>query len=144
MITFTRERRAELLAAGGADALLALADRALATGVDPLLVAGPDTGLVVLQVREPVAEERFHLGEVLASSAEVVVDGHRGWSMRLGDDRPAALAAALLDALAETGGPLASDVLELCADIERNLGAAAEREWLELAPTEVRFEELDS
>lgn len=142
-MTYTRERRAELLAAGDADAVLALADRVLASGVEPLVVSPPETGLVVLQVREPVAEERFHLGEVLVTSAEVAVGGERGWSMRLGDDHTAALAAALLDAVAATGGELATDVDALCERVELALADAAAAEWADLAPTEVRFEELD-
>lgn len=140
----TRERRAELLAVAAADDLLATADRLLAEGPELRVVAGPESGMVVLQVREPVAEHRFHLGEVLVTSAEVVLDGHRGWAMRLGDDPPAALAAALLDAAAERGGEWRSAVDAVCGRAEAAARARADREWTELAPTEVRFEELDT
>lgn len=142
MKAYTRERRAELLAVADADEVVGMADRLLAEGREPLVVAGPETGMVVLQVREPVAEERFHLGEVLVTTVEVALDGHRGWCMRLGDDREAALAAAVLDAAAE--GDHRAEVEAICAVAEAAAAARARAEWAELAPTEVRFEELDS
>ncbi|HSL58535.1 MAG TPA: phosphonate C-P lyase system protein PhnG, partial [Acidimicrobiales bacterium] len=103
--TLTRERRAELLAAAPAESLIALAERCLADGTDPVVVAGPEVGMVMLTVREPVARERFHLGEVLVTRAEVELDGARGWAMRAGDDRLATLAAAVLDAEVEARRP---------------------------------------
>lgn len=140
----TRERRCELLALGDPTAIVALADRALTCGVEPFVVTPPQTGMVVLQVREPVAAQRFHLGEVLVTTAEVTVGDHRGWCMRLGEDREATLAGAILDAVTETGGPMADAVAALCTTVEHALADAAAREWADLAPTEVRFEELDS
>lgn len=140
---YTRERRAELLAAAEPSELVALADRCLDHGADPVVLAAPEVGLVVLQVREPVAEERFNLGEVLVTRSEVEVDGARGWSMRMGDDQAAALAGALCDAEIEGGRPLAGEVEALCRAVEARQTAAAAAEWAELAPTEVRFEELD-
>lgn len=99
--------------------------------------------MVMMTVREPIAQERFHLGEVLVTRAEVEVDGSRGWSMRMGDDRLAALAGAVLDAEVEAGRPLAGEVIDLCAMTERDERERDEREWDELQPTEVRFDELD-
>lgn len=142
MKTYTRGRRAELLAVADAGEIVAMAERLLAEGHEPLVVAGPETGMVVLQVREPVAEERFHLGEVLVTTAEVALDGHRGWCMRLGEDREATLAGALLDAAAE--GDHRAEVEALCAAAAAQAAERAGAEWAELAPTEVRFEELDA
>jgi alpha-D-ribose 1-methylphosphonate 5-triphosphate synthase subunit PhnG len=139
---FTVERRAELLARAPAAAVVALADRCVA-GDEITIVAGPEVGMVMMTVREPIARERFHLGEVLVTRAEVELGGHRGWSMRMGDDRLATLAAAVLDAEVAAARPGAADVVELC-----RLTAAAERdeldaEWDELAPTQVNFDEID-
>ncbi|MPZ97645.1 MAG: phosphonate metabolism protein PhnG, partial [Propionibacteriales bacterium] len=94
------------------------------------------------QVREPVAADWFLLGDVLACRAEVALAGSRGWAMRLGDDRAATLAAAVLDAEAEAGRPHGRDVEELCATVAQRQQTAAHAEWAELAPTVVEFEEL--
>ncbi|MGH3984780.1 MAG: phosphonate C-P lyase system protein PhnG, partial [Pseudonocardiaceae bacterium] len=97
----TREQRAALLAAAEPAELIALADELLADGDDAEVLVAPEVGCVTAQVREPVAAQRFLLGDVLTVRAEVAVGGIRGWAMRLGDDRAAVLAAAVCDARAE-------------------------------------------
>jgi len=136
------ERRAELLAHALPEDLVALADRITAAAhcrVD----RQPEVGMVVLEVREPVAGERFHLTEVLVTQAEVTVDGAPGWAMRTGDDRLATLAAAVCDAAAEAGHALAPEVARLCAATAEQRAAAAAAEQARVAPTAVAFEELD-
>lgn len=138
----TRERRAALLARAEADELEPLAERVLAASDgEPVVLSGPEVGMAMLQVREPVAEERFYAGEVLLTQVEVELAGHRGWCMRLGDDRRATLAAGLLDAAAE--GSARSEVEALCERVADREERQARAEWAAIAPTEVRFEELD-
>lgn len=138
----TVEHRAELLARAPADAVVALAERCVADGA-PTIISGPEVGMVMMTVREPIAQERFHLGEVLVTRAEVEVAGHRGWAMRMGDERLATLAAAVLDAEVNADRPGAADVLELCrltAELEQD---RIDDEWDELGPTRVNFDEID-
>jgi alpha-D-ribose 1-methylphosphonate 5-triphosphate synthase subunit PhnG len=136
------EERAELLARAAPAELVALADH-ITAAADVRVEAQPQVGMVVLEVREPVAGERFHLTEVLVTEARVSVDGAPGWSMRAGDDRLATLAAAVCDAAVEAGHVLAEDVVQLCA---ATAAARAEQEAAEqarVATTAVAFEELD-
>ena len=138
------ERRAELLARAPGPALVALAERCVEeSGTAPTVISGPETGMVMMTVREPIARERFHLGEVLVTRAEVEVAGGRGWSMRLGDDRVATLAAAILDAEVAADGAFARDVVELCRITEELEADRDEAEWDELGPTRVNFDEID-
>lgn len=138
----TRERRAELLARARPDELEPLAEEVLAdTAEAPVVLTGPDVGMVMLQLREPVASERFYAGEALVTQVEVELAGHRGWCMRMGDDTRAALAAALLDAAAQGAAPAAVEAL--CARVAQREEHEARVEWAGIAPTEVRFEELD-
>ncbi|MFG2884695.1 phosphonate C-P lyase system protein PhnG [Streptomyces sp. NPDC048297] len=140
----SRERRCELLAAADHDDIVPLAERLIAEsgGPEPTVVKGPETGMVVLQVREPVEETRFYLGEVLVTECSVEVSGVPGWCMRPGDDRVAALAGALLDALAEAGGPAAARIDALCAEVAARLAAEEAAEWADVTATTVAFEEL--
>ncbi|MBK1783019.1 phosphonate C-P lyase system protein PhnG [Prauserella cavernicola] len=138
----SREQRCGLLADAEPDELRALADECLADGGDVRVLVGPEVGFVTAQIREPVAAERFLLGDVLTCRAEVELDGHRGWAMRLGDDRAAVLAAAVLDAEAEAGRPHAEAVHRLCAHVAGRRADRDDAEWAELAPTVVEFEEL--
>jgi alpha-D-ribose 1-methylphosphonate 5-triphosphate synthase subunit PhnG len=142
-VTRARERRSELLAATAPARLVPLADRCLQDeGVTLDLRSGPAVGTVSLEVREPVLGQRFILGDILVTSAEVEWRGKRGWATLLGRDRAAALAAAVCDAEAEAGGPFSADVEALCAETELMLQQAGQDEELELAQTVVRFEEL--
>jgi alpha-D-ribose 1-methylphosphonate 5-triphosphate synthase subunit PhnG len=137
-----RARRCSLLAEAEPDELRVLADACLGGGAQVRVLVAPEVGCVSTQVREPVAGERFLLGDVLACRAEVELAGQRGWAMRLGDDRAAVLAAAVLDAEATAARPLAADIEDLCRAVARRLVDRDEREWAELAPTIVEFEEL--
>jgi alpha-D-ribose 1-methylphosphonate 5-triphosphate synthase subunit PhnG len=136
------EERAELLAHAEPPDLVALADRITAAS-DVRVEAQPQVGMVVLEVREPVAEERFHLTEVLVTEARVSVDGAPGWAMRTGDDRLAALAAAVCDGAAEAGHALTGEVHALCAATAARRAADDAAEQARVAPTAVAFEELD-
>jgi alpha-D-ribose 1-methylphosphonate 5-triphosphate synthase subunit PhnG len=137
-----RAERCALLARAEADELRVLADACLADGVDVRVLVAPEVGFVSAQVREPVAAERFLLGDVLACRAEVELAGQRGWAMRLGDDRAAVLAAAVLDAEVQAGRSRATEVDALCHAVATQQAQRQDREWGELAPTIVEFEEL--
>ena len=139
----TREARAELLARADRTAAIELADRCLDGVPAPDVLRGPEVGMVMLTVREPVEATRFHLGEVLVTTCEVEHRGARGWVMRMGDDRHAALAAAVLDAEAVAAGPLAGEVAALCAATADRVGRERAREWADVRPTIVDFEEMD-
>ncbi len=141
-MTLNRARRAELLAAADLTPLLAVADRCLDDAGPPVFVSGPDVGMVMMTVREPVEATRFHLGEVLVTRSEVEHRGVRGWSMRMGDDKPGALAAAICDAEAAAGGDRTTEIDELCTATDARLAAERASEWQTLEPTIVRFEEM--
>jgi len=141
-----RTRRTELLARADADEVRDLAESFLAehsVADEVHIINPPEVGMVMMQVREPVCKERFHLGEVVVTRAEVAVAGARGWAMRAGADRQTTLAAALLDACAEHRSDLAHTVDALCERTESLLLADERREWDELRATAVSFEELD-
>jgi alpha-D-ribose 1-methylphosphonate 5-triphosphate synthase subunit PhnG len=140
--SLSRARRCGLLAKAETEELRTLADACLADGIDVRVLIAPEVGLVSVQIREPVADERFLLGDLLSCRAEVELEGHRGWAMRLGDDRVAVLAAAVLDAEVEAGRPHAVDVHRLCHAVAAREAERQDHEWAELAPTVVEFEEL--
>ena len=139
----TRDQQVESLAVADPDELCRLADEFLEQYGKPTVIMAPETGLVMMQVREPVCRERFHLGEVVVSRAEVDWRGATGWSMRLGTHRAAALAAALCDAASAFDAVAAERVDALCRTTDARRAADADAEWHALAATRVNFEELD-
>lgn len=124
------------------DALIALAEKCLAEHSDVTVTRAPQVGVVAAQVREPIAEERFLLGDVLACHAEVEYRGEYGWSMRIGDNTLAVLAAAILAAEYQAGGPFAAQVAMLVDATETQRAEARAEEWERLAPTIVEFQEV--
>lgn len=139
----SREERTALLARADTGELLRLADECLAESPELDVVRAPETGMVLLTVREPVESIRFHLGEVLVTRCEVRRRDRLGWAMRMGSDPAAALAAAVLDAEREADGPSADAVDRLCDRTAAILDVEAERAWDDIAPTIVDFEEMD-
>lgn len=140
----TRERRCELLAVATREEIAPVAERTLeAVGTERLsVIHRPEVGMVMLQVREPVAGERFYLGEVLVTRCMVEIDGVGGWAMRGGEDRIAALAGAVLDAGAAIDPVIAAEVDRLCRGVEARVEDDRRAEWDEIAGTQVVFEEL--
>jgi alpha-D-ribose 1-methylphosphonate 5-triphosphate synthase subunit PhnG len=136
------ERRAELLAASDEADLVSLADRCLEGAPGTRVSIEPTVGTIPFCVREPVVGERFVLADVLATHAEVEHRGQRGWAMRLGDARAAALAAAICDAELASGAGLAAEVDQLCRSTGRRRQEESAAEWAELSRTEVNFREL--
>ncbi|MEV0621391.1 phosphonate C-P lyase system protein PhnG [Nonomuraea sp. NPDC050404] len=122
--------------------VIALAAACVGDGGDLVVTRPPTVGTVVTQVREPVAEQRFILADVLACQAEVTLRGHQGWAMRMGSDRLATLAAAICAAEYEGDGPLATEVVALCRAGRRRREDERAAEWERLSPTIVEFEEI--
>lgn len=98
-----------------------LAEHCTEVAGPPLIVSGPKTGTLILTVQEPVERARFVLAEVLVTVAEVIHREHLGWSMRMGTEPDTTVAAAVCEAEAAAGGPLAALVEALCIRTELQL-----------------------
>ena len=99
----------------------------------------PQTGLVMVTVRDPF-DTPFHLGEVLASEAEVSLDGCTGYGVVCGDEPEqalllAAVAAAEHSGRAEVLGALLGSLEAKRADQKKLSSKLA-------AATAVRFESM--
>jgi len=58
----------------------------------------PMKTLVMVKMRETVAQAEFYLGEMLAAEAMVELAGQKGFALMAGDDMDKVLSAAVLDA----------------------------------------------
>lgn len=117
----TPEERYEALGHADAQALSSLADRILAAAQEVEVVAGPEA--VTAPVRLPVpgtASTTAVIGHVALTTCTITVDSTRGDGCRRGRDLPGAVAAAVCDAEAARGGPLAAAVSDLAAAASRD------------------------
>lgn len=138
----TLEHVSSCLNQAPAEALIALAERCLNDHAELMVTKQPTVGVVVAQVREPIAEERFILGDVMVCQAEVHRRGSYGWAMRMGQDTLATLATALLAAEFAAEGPRREAIIALCDQVVADRKHARAAEWERLAPSIVEFEEV--
>lgn len=86
-----------VLARARPDGLKALAEAVL-DGLGDIEVVTNRTGLVMVPLRDTVANVDFHLGEVLVSEAHITdASGHVGYGMVTGRDLERAMAMAVID-----------------------------------------------
>lgn len=124
-----------------------LADRCL-EGAEAEVVSAPRLVLLMTRVRETVDGELFNLGEVLATSCEVILNSNAGWGMVLGDDPERSLCVAVLNAAvrgdAGSNGvvPAVNEVLEELELLLASVREARRGRWDAVADTRVEFEEM--
>lgn len=104
------------------------------------IISTPKSGLSMMHVLDAFDSE-FLLGEVLVSSAEVLLDGRRGFGMVSGDEPERSLARACAEVL--LGGKnelLGNRVRKLLIREQQNLKEARGREEQLIAATKVQFD----
>jgi len=134
-----RDERFALLAIGDAEAVMTLAETLLDT-TDVTLIMPPRVGMVMLQMRDPVAGATFYAGEVLVTEAQVTLSGYDGYAVRFGREPEPTLAAAILDAALEAGHVLTPQILaHLAATAEAEQGRQR-GEWRAVTQTRLAFD----
>lgn len=108
------------------------------------VLRNPATTLVMVQMRETVAGDRFYLGELLASEIMVQLAGSKGFALLAGDDLDRALCAAALDALRRSSLPEWEPVYQALSEAEQQIEGAAQQEMRRHAASHVQFNTLDT
>jgi len=137
-ITGVKARLLAAMPAASSEEIAAMLDRLWSMG-EFRVQQPPRTGLVMVTVRDPF-DTPFHLGEVLASEAEVSLDGCTGYGAVCGDEPEqalllAAVAAAEHSGRAEVLGALLGSLEAKRADQKKLSSKLA-------AATAVRFESM--
>ena len=91
-----------ILSKANAEQVAALA-RPLVQKHELTLLKEPGKTLVMIQLREPVRQSLFYIGEVLAAEAIVELAGVKGMAVVMGDDMEKALHMAVIDAAVNKG-----------------------------------------
>ncbi|GLV53588.1 phosphonate C-P lyase system protein PhnG [Dictyobacter sp. S3.2.2.5] len=106
------------------------------------LLSGPRQGLVMLRVRETVADSLFNAGEVLVTEVKLELDDQFGFGMVIGDCPRHALGVALVDAALRKGGSIAEWLTQELAVLDTQLAAQHHKEQALVASTRVEFERM--
>lgn len=101
---------------------------------------GPQRGLVMLRVRETVANSQFNAGEILVTEVKLELDGQFGYGLVLGDGSRRAMAVALVDAAIRKGGPVTHQLEQALIQLNLQLHDEQVRLYNIVATTKVDFE----
>lgn len=106
------------------------------------VLSGPQQGLVMLRVRETVANSLFNAGEVLVTEVKLELDDQFGFGMIIGDSQRHAMGIALVDAALRKGGDVADWLTQELIDLDTKIIAKNQRELALVASTKVEFERM--
>lgn len=106
------------------------------------ILSGPRQGLVMLRVRETVANSLFHAGEVLVTEVKLELDDQFGFGMIIGDNSRHALGNALIDAALRKGGALADRLTQELRVLDQQITERNQKEQALVASTRVAFERM--
>ena len=124
------------------DLLQFLADKA-ASGMEVTLLKEPEKTMVLLQIKEPVRQSRFYLGELLTAHCIVEIGGVRGAAVLMGDDLDKVRAAAVLDAAHSGDFPGFALVEPELLRLEEKRRAEEARKAAAVRKTQVSFQSLE-
>ncbi len=106
------------------------------------LLSGPRQAVVMLRVRESVADSLFNAGEILVTEVKLELDGQFGFGMIIGDNSRRAMAVALVDAALRKGGLLADQLSSDLQQLDQLITREHRREQALSAATKVDFERM--
>ncbi|HEY4385194.1 MAG TPA: phosphonate C-P lyase system protein PhnG [Ktedonobacteraceae bacterium] len=106
------------------------------------ILSGPRRGLVMLRVRETVANSLFHAGEVLVTEVKLELDDQFGFGMIIGDSPRHAMGNALVDAALRKGGEVADWLTQELTVLDQEITARNQKEQALVATTKVEFERM--
>ena len=113
-----KKRLTKILAKANRDTIVALSAAAQQNHT-PVIIKEPGKTLAMIQMRDPVKQGRFYIGEVIVSEAAVELDGTKGTAVTMGDDTEKALHMAVIDAAINKG---------IFSDMDTLLALEAEQE----------------
>jgi alpha-D-ribose 1-methylphosphonate 5-triphosphate synthase subunit PhnG len=106
------------------------------------LLSEPRQGLVMLRMRETVANSQFNAGEVLVTEVKLELEEQFGFGMVIGDSPRRAMAIALIDAALAKGGPVADQLQHELAELDRQLAKSHQHLQALVDTTRVEFERM--
>ncbi len=109
------------------------------------ILSGPRRGLVMLRVRETVANSLFHAGEVLVTEVKLELDGQFGFGMVLGNNPRCAMAVALVDAaLHKENIVYREQLIQQLTMLEKDITHKNQRMQALIATTRVDFDRMEA
>ncbi len=139
----TKKEMTKAFALAQTQRLQPMYDKLLAT-YTVKLVKPPYKTLVMLKARESAKNSLFYLGEALASSCVVQVEGHKGFALALGDDFNKVTMMAVLDGAVQAGLPEQADVMRLAETLQQEQAQQRAIENGRILESKVSFDVMEA
>jgi len=107
------------------------------------IVKKPAKTLVMLKMREPVANSEYFLGELLACEAMVKIGDSRGMAVTAGDDFEKVLAMAIIDAACNAGIGEFYQLTEKLREWDTFIKSEEEKEFARSMRSKVQFSVME-
>lgn len=135
------EEISRILSCSPAHLVCDLAEQVLqASDAQPVLISGPQAGLVQVRMRDGVAEHAFNAGEIVVTEVRLELAGQFGFGMIIGRDAQHATAIAVLDAALRLPGDTFAAIRPQITALGEMLAAAQQRRFAAANATHVAFE----
>jgi alpha-D-ribose 1-methylphosphonate 5-triphosphate synthase subunit PhnG len=103
----------------------------------------PSVCLTMIPAEDSLEQQQFYLGEALTTECEVMVDGHPGFGLCLGDEPVRAYSIAVVDALLHAGIPLPVEVEAFLAEQGQIVARRDQDEFDLILQTQVDFKLME-
>jgi len=137
-----RKRRTKILIEGNISLVKPIIDN-LKKEKNIVTVEEPNTGLVMVKMRDSAKKQLFYLGEVLVTEAKVKIDNCIGLGIVKGKEKDLAYDLAIIDALAKNNFSGNQELKNRIFEMEVDLEEKRKKEIAILSKTKVDFETVD-
>lgn len=108
-----------------------------------IIAKKPAKTLVMLKMREPVANSEYFLGELLACEAMVKIGDSRGMAVTAGDDFEKVLAMAIIDAAYNAGIDEFYRLTDKLSELDTLVRSEEEKEFAGSMKSKVEFRVME-
>ncbi|SKC47714.1 phosphonate C-P lyase system protein PhnG [Maledivibacter halophilus] len=137
-----RRRRTEILIKGSVETSKKLAEEII-NNYDIKTIEKPNSGLVMIKIRETAKKNLFYLGEVLVTEAKVQIEEHMGMGI-VQDNKPElAYYLAVIDAAYNADLEETKLWTNILLEEEKRISEKKNKHQAQVLKTKVNFETMD-
>ncbi len=103
----------------------------------------PSVCLTMIPAEDSLEQQKFYLGEALTTECEVLVDGHPGFGLCLGDEPVRAYSIAVVDALLHSGNAIPDKVETFLGEQSKIVARRDQDEFDLILQTQVDFKLME-
>lgn len=108
------------------------------------IIRKPAKTMVMVRMKETIAQADYYIGELLACEAMVEINGTKGFALMAGDDMDKVLDAAVIDAALKQELTYNAYIMEVLLEQEECIKQQEQEEIRIHRATQVKFETLDT